>query len=282
MCLLLTVVKFSAPRLTHIIPSAAGNTGPVAAVTSLGDEVFVTRLESQQVEVYDATTCTFQRRIWIPGLGVHHGGAYGLAACAHYQCLYASDLLQNRIHRAELTGKNAVKELSVASAARGLSVNKAHNVVVTCLEAMKIQEYTTHGTLVREIDLQNTVTAPWHAVQLSTGDYVVSHSTSPGEVIVVGVDGRVVRRCRPSDLGQMKYPKSLAVTKNGDIFVADSNNKRILSLNSSLNCAHKLALPVRGGIQWPHGLCLDESRGRLYIGEGGGQYRVLVFDGVRL
>jgi len=290
MCLLLTVVKFSAPRLTHVIPSSARDTGPVTAVTSVGDKVFVMRKGSQQVDVYDSVTCTFQRRIRIHRLvrswHVLNGGNWGLAVCAHYQCLYACELIQDRIHRVELTGSNAVKEWYVAHGPRGLSVNKAHNVVVACLEAKKIQEYTTHGTLVREIiSLQNALIDPWHAVQLSTGDYVVSHDTSPGEVIVVGVDGRVVRRYRPShssDLGEMKYPTSLAVTKNDDIFVADSGNKRILSLNSSLSSAHELALPVDSGIERPCGLCLDESRGRLYIGEGWGQCRVLVFDGVRL
>jgi len=278
MCLLLTVVKFIG-RLTHVIPSPAGDTGRVTAVTSLGDEVFVMRYryDSEQVEVYDATTCTLQRHVTIPGLGT----SYGLAACAHYQCLYASDWT-NRILRAELAGSNAVKEWSVASSPRGLSVNKAHNVVVACSGAKKVQEYTTHGTLVREISLQNALTVPWHAVQLSTGDYVVSQDTSPGEVSVVGVDGQVVRRYRPSGLGEMKDPRSLAVTKNDDIFVADCDNNRILSLNSSLSCAHELALPVDGGIERPYGLCLDEARGRLYIGEGNPQRRVLVFDGIRL
>jgi len=80
----------------------------------------------------------------------------------------------------------------------------------------------------------------------------------------------------------MKNPSSLAVTKNDDILVADSSNDRIVSINRSTGCVQELALPVDGGIQYPRGLCLDESRGRLYVGENGGQHRVLVFDGVRL
>jgi len=92
----------------------------------------------------------------------------------------------------------------------------------------------------------------------------------------------------------MRYPTSLAVTKNDDILVADARNDRILSMNSSLSSGQQLTLPacevirlphglpVRVGIQQPHGLCLDESRGRLYVGEGGGSCRVFVFDGVTL
>jgi len=72
------------------------------------------------------------------------------------------------------------------------------------------------------------------------------------------------------------------VTKNDDILVADEDNNRILSINSSLGSIQELALSVDGGIKQPRGLCLDESRGRLYVGEWGGKWRLLVFDGVHL
>jgi len=277
----LTDVKSSAPTLTHVIPSQ-GRLG-VTAVTSLGDDVFVVRWWSQQVEVYDAKTFTLQRHITVPGLGEC---SWGLAACAHYKCLCVSDSDNASIHRAELSGSSAVQQWSVALDPRGLSVNTAHNVVVACRKADKIQEYTTHGALVREICLQQAgVTSPYHAIQLSTGHYVVSQFTSPGMVSVVGVDGQVARSYLPSrasDVRQMSCPTSLAVTKNDDILVADARNNRILSMNSSLSSAQQLTLPVDDGIREPFGLYLDESRGRLYVGEFGGSYRVLVFDCVRL
>ena len=204
----------------------------------------------------------------------------GLAACASNHCIYASDGGNSSVHRVQLSGSNAAKKWSVANGPRGLSVNKAHNLVVACFEANKLQEYTTHGTLVREICLQ----APWHAIQLSTGDYVVSQWLSPGVVSVVGVDGQVLHsygQSQTSDVGQMDHPTSLAVTKNDDILVADSRNNRIMS-QTSAKCVQDLALPLDGGMQQPFGLCLDEARGRLYISETGRQQRVLVFDGVRL
>ena len=160
---------------------------------------------------------------------------------------------------------------------------------MACFKTNKIQEYTTHGALVREISLEQVgVRWPWHAVQLSTGDYVVSDCewTSPDTVSVVGVDGQLVRRYRPSqtsDVGQMSSLTSLAVTKNDDILVADHHNNRILLINRSLSSARELTLPVDGRIQRPWGLCLDESRARLYVGEKGGRScRLFVFDGVRL
>ena len=274
-----SAVKSSTPTLTHVIPSQGGR--GVCAVTSLGDDVFVVRDCSQQVEVYDAVTLTLQRHIAVPQPRLDPGG---IVACRNNNCLYASDWYGDSIHRVELSGSNAVKKWSVARSPRGLSVNIAHNLVVACNGANKLQEYTTHGSLVREICLHG-VTSPWHAIQLSTGDYVVSQFTSPGVVSVVGVDGQVIHsyvHSQTSDVGVMKYPTSLAVTKNDDILVADQCNNRILSINRSTSCVQELALSVEDGIVQPFGLCLDKSRGRLYVGEYGGQHGVLVFDSVRL
>jgi len=278
----ITAVKSTTPTLTHVIPSQGHAHHSVTALTSLGDDVFLARYKSPQVKVYDAGTMTLRRCFTVPGLG---GWTIGLAACPKNNCLYASDVTNNRVHRVDLSGSSAVMKWSVARGPAGLSVNGEHNVIVACYEVGKLQEYTTHGSLVREICLQAGVTRPYHAIQLSTGNYAVVHFTSPGVVSVVRADGRVVSsygRSEAADVGQMKDPTSLAVTKNDDILVADQLNNRILSINSSLGSIRQLALSVDGGIQKPIGLCLDESRGRLYIGEFDGGHRMLVFDGIQL
>ena len=289
---MIAAVKSATPTLTHVIPSQGKN--GVSAVTSLGDDVFVARQNcNQQVEVYDAVTLTLQRRITVSGLGtwpyyaiqLSTGDYVGLAACPNNKCLYASDYGEDRVYRVKLSGSNAVKKWSVASSPRGLSVNSEQNLIVSCLEASKLQEYTTHGSLVREICLHAGVTQSWpyHAIQLSTGDYVVSQNTSPGVVSVVGVDGQIVRsygQSETSDAGHMKRPTSLAVTKNDDILVVGKGNTGILLINSSVGSIQEMALSVDGGMHGPRGLCLDESRGRLYIGELDGDCRMLVFDGV--
>jgi len=271
--------RLNAVSLKHAIPSRGYY---VLSLASLGDKVFTGCKNSQHIDVYDATTFAFQHNLPVPILGQSF---YGLAACSSNNCLYASDWQYSRIHRVDLSDSSALKQWSVASHPAGLSVNKEHNVVVACYDAHKLQEYTTHGTLVREISLQQVVVYrpwhPWHAVQLSTGDYVVSQQTSPGAVSVVGVDGQVVRsygQFYSSNVGPMNHPASLAVTKNDNILVADLENNRILSLDSSLSCAQVLVLPVDSRPQQPLGLCLDETRGRLYIGEAGGGCRVLVFE----
>ena len=182
---LLTAVKSTdRPKLTHVI-RCASRSGGVSAMASLGDDVFV--LSGQQVLVYDAETFTLKRHITVTGLG---NNSLGLAACGRHKCIYVSDRGHYSVHRADLGGSSAVKSWSVANDPRGLSVNNAHNLVVACCTANKLQEYTTHGILVREIILQAGVTSPWHAVQLSSGHYVVSQCKSPGVVAIVGIDGQ--------------------------------------------------------------------------------------------
>ena len=289
---MLTALKSGVPTLTHAIPS--GVDGGVYAVTSLDDEVFVVRRQSGRVEVYDVLTFKLQRHITVPQMGQRPSGmtACAIKECLYLsdcdntsvhrmcrsECLYLSDCDNTSIHRMEKSGRNAVK-WSVAGGPRGLSVNIAHNLVVACCEANKLQEYKTHGSLVREICLQAGVTSPWHAIQLSTGDYVVSQWTSSGVVSVVAADGQVVRsngkKCIWGD-GLMKNPAGLAMTKKDDIPDADEHNNR------STGRVQELALSVDGGIGSPLGLCLDESRGRLYVGEFERKRRVLVFDGVTL
>ena len=97
----------SSPTVIHVIPG--GNW--VGGVTSLGEEVFAVRYNSQQkIEVYDAKTFTLQRHITVPGLGAN---PQDLAACPHNNCLYASDHGNNSIHRVALSGSNAVMKLSL-------------------------------------------------------------------------------------------------------------------------------------------------------------------------
>jgi len=285
-CTAYVLVVYSAmtsrvPTLTHQLPSHGH--AFAHAVTSLGDNVFVA--QSQIVEVYDAETFTLQRRIAVPGL---HLSSNGFAVCSVYQCMYVYIAYnRSRIHRIELSGRNAVKKWSVTSKA-GLSVNKSHNLVVAFWRENKLQEYTTHGCLVREICLQSGVTHPWHAIQLSSGHYVVSQHTSPGAVSVVGVDGQVIRSYGPSqtsDVGQMECPSSLAVTKNDDILVADEDNNRLLLIVRSTGCVQELDLSIIDSAMYAtSGLCLDESRGRLYVGGkcDGVFDRVFVFDNVNL
>jgi len=250
-------------------------------VTSLGDDVFVVRYPSQQkIEVYDANTFTLQRHITVPGLG-HL--SYGLAACPYNNCLYASDSGSASVHRLDLSGSNAVMKWSVASGPAGLSVNNKHNLLVVSQGERKLQIFTTHGTLLQNIQLQADIEHPNHAVQLSTGQFLVSHFGSLHRVCLVGVDGAVVRSYggqKGSQLTQMNAPIGLSVDREGRVLVADWLNNRLLVIDQSLSSAHEMSVSVDGGPIGPYSLWYDQSRRRLYIGEWVGG-RVIVIDNLK-
>jgi len=264
----------SSPTVVHVIPQ--GN--QVGGVTSLGEDVFVVRYKSQQkIEVYDAKTFRLQRHITVPGLG---DNPLGLAACPHNNCLYASDCNNASVHRVELSGSNEVMKWSVGRTPVGLSVNSEHNLLVVSQGERKLQIFTTHGTLLQNIQLQADIERPLHAVQLPTGQFLVSHFGSLHRVCLVGVDGAVVRSYggQPgSQLTQMNDPAGLAVEREGRFLVADQSNNRLLVIDQSLSSAHEMSVRVDGGLKGPFSLWYDQSRRRLYIGEQAGG-RVLVID----
>ena len=53
-----------------------------------------------------------------------------------------------------------------------------------------------------------------------------------------------------------------------------------MALNFSLSDARQLPLAVDSGMTNPISICLDESRGRLYVTGNGGEQHVLVYDNV--
>jgi len=268
--------KSSSVVVLHTIPGPAG----VTIVTSLGDDVFVVRCPSKQkIEVYDTKTFTLQRHITVPGLG---GLSSGLAACPHNNCLYASDEDNDCIHRVELSGSNAVMKWSVARDPVGLSVNSEHNLLVVSQDETKLQIFTTHGILLQNIQLQADIECPCYAVQLPTGQFLVSDYGSLHRVNLVGVDGAVVRSYggqKGSQLTQMNEPAGLAVDREGRVLVADQGTNRQLVIDQSLSNAHEMSVCVDGSLKRPCSLWYDQSRRRLYIGEWGG--RVIVIGSLK-
>jgi len=235
------------------------------------------------VEVFDAGTMTIQQRLPV----AKRLDVSGIAACPRFRCLYVGDWNISRIYRLDLSRSGAKKKWSVGRTPEGLSVNSAGNLLVSCMDENKLQEYTTLGDLVREIRLQEGVTSPWHAIQLSTSNYVVSQYSSPGAVSVVAADGRVLRNFQQASpqsdikVKTMKYPVGLAVYKNGDILVADRSNDRILVMNSALTRVQEFPISPEVDLTRPYALWLDKTNARLYVGEMRGCHRLLVFSNVK-
>jgi len=63
-----------------------------------------------------------------------------------------------------------------ASATEGLTVNSTKNVLVVIQGERKLQQFTTHGTLLQTIQLQPDIEIPRRVVELSNGQFVISYT----------------------------------------------------------------------------------------------------------
>jgi DNA-binding beta-propeller fold protein YncE len=262
-------------------------------VTSVGSRLFVLRSPSQQqIQVYDTKKFKLQRALQVKHLSDDTSDC-GLTSCVASNCVYVSDYWKNAIYKVDLYNNIQVFSWHVDGGPHGLSVNTECNLLVACRDAKKILEYTTNGSLVREIFLKShgVRLCPMHAIQLTSNQFVVSCRNEINkvyDVVEVDTEGRVVvsytNQVQSTTQKEFDFPRRLSVDKNNQcILVADRRNNRIVILNRSLNgCARELnVMSVDGGLQRPSCLYFDTSRNRLFVGECEcGQRRILIFDNV--
>ena len=137
--------------LVHTLPEGE----VVAGVTLLAGEIYLLRLrERDEVEVYDVVTYSLQHCVTVPNAG----GLTDMTSCEHNRCVYIGDNIVECVHRLDVQG--AVTRWTVNDKPWGLSVNAAHNVIVTCDEVRKVKEFGSHGDLLRKLILPLDVINP--------------------------------------------------------------------------------------------------------------------------
>jgi len=239
----------------------------VWGVTTLDNVIYVLRRkEMEQIAAYYADSYRLQKKFSVPGLR----GAYGIVACPLYQCLYASGYCDSCVHRVALIN-DTVTSWPVYDTYRSLSVTDTHSVLVTCIDVRKIKEFGTGGKLLRQIQLPDHVVSPRHAIQLSSGEFIVCHGRTDDpvqRVCLIDSNGHVVKSYggpKGSGTQQVDVPAHLAVDRNGFVFVADLNNDRVLLLSPALTFVREVL--SREQLKWsPLRMWLDHDRYRLYVG----------------
>jgi len=250
-------------------------------VTVLCGEVYLLR-DKGQVEVYDIINYRLQRHLTVPNCR----GVIDMTSCVHYLCIYVADRDDECIYRLDSQGK-AATQWPVNDLPHGLSVNTAHNLLVTCCYVHKIKEFSSHGDLLREITLPRDVIHPNHAIELTSGQFVVCHGRVRDpvhRVCMITADGSQIDHSHGgqwgSSTGQCYYPRHLAVDSSECVLVADKYNSRVKLLSPT----YIRDVVTRDLLQGePCRLCLDKQSHRLYVSDGKFEYgrftgRVLVFS----
>jgi len=216
---------------------------PVCGVTSLDNQLYVLRenKSSEQIEVYDIDSeYRLLRALTIPGLGER----CDIVVCRHNLCAYISDTSHDSVHKVSLSDATATHWL-VKNEPAGLSLTYTHGVLVTCDKVRKIKEYSTDGQLLHELTLPQDVVSPWHAVQLSSGQFIVCHGRASDplpRVCLIGSDGSVVKSFggpKAWGIQQMRSPRHMAVDRNEFVFVLDAN-RQVLLLSPQLTYVRKV------------------------------------------
>ena len=248
-------------QLVHTLPEGK----PVRGVTLLAGEIYLLRCEERdQVEVYDVITYRLQRCLTVPNARWFRD----MTSCEHNRCVYIS---RDGVYRLDVQG--AVTWWAVSDKPVGLSVNAAHNVLVTCDRVRKIKEYSSHGDLLRELTLPDDVIMPRHAIQTHSGLFIVCHGSFGDpvhRVCMITADGRHIVHShggqRGSDNDKYDVPRHLAVDDNEFVFVADYYNRRVTLLSPTLEYVRQVV--SRDQLKCdPVMLYLDTQRRHLYVAE---------------
>jgi len=159
----------------------------------------------------------------------------------------------------------------VSGTCHGLSVTNCYNVLATSIDTGRIQEFTTHGRLIKKIRLHSSIVKPIHCVELSTGNFVVSHIGTRHRVCIVDTSGRIIQSyggSPGSGVRQLDNPCHIAVDRNDNVLVDDILNTDLS--RPTLTYLGDIVIPGHQ-LNHPSVVHFDELNQRLYIGEWRGR-----------
>jgi len=257
------------------------NTNLLEALALLKEQLFVTQNSANKVYVYNTTSFQLMRTITSTAFGYLLSG---LATSAINNYLYIADKNNKLVHRVDLsvTRSTNLTSWSFTSNPLTLSLTSSGNVLVVTSDST-ISEYTPSGSLVRSLTDAAGIN---FAIEVSSGVWAYSTTSPAGISVGLAVNGTVIKHWGSSTsstiytITQLNWPNGLVVDTQGYFLVADTHHNRLIAVNPSLTVARLLPVEASINLYYPYPLVLDQSSGRLYVGEYGANNRVLVFDNV--
>ena len=201
---------------------------------------------SPQIDVYDAVSFTSLGSIVIPRAS-YSRNFVDMVACSFYHCLYIADAgnPNNKCHkcviRLEIPSKHTEWQLEDIDSVTAISVTSSHHVLVLC---GGIKLFNTIGVLHKTVELPPDLVSVSCAVELTPGQYVVTHgrgSDALHRVCVVNGEGKVLRTfggLRGSYNKLLNSPSDVAVDNDGYVYVDDEKNNRLVMLTQNLGYIH--------------------------------------------
>ena len=241
--------------------------GDVRGVTQLHDVVYIVCYKYSTIIRFRATTRERLTDINVKDLTAPND----IAACERTSQLYVTDSPWNGtdecIWRVSSDGAD-IKRWLPKSPSRTftpwtLSVTSSRLLVT--LRFKDLIQFDAVGDELRRVRLPSYMYL-WHAVESPTGTFIVSHSNTQlnhqCQVSEVNTEGEVLRQfSRP-----LGTPEHIAVDSQGNIFVADRYNRRILLLDAQLALRRVIIDEHQLNYKHPWRLCYKEQSGQLLVG----------------
>ena len=235
----------------------------ITCVAASAEELYVVVSQPKdQLYIYDTADWKFQRSLSVPDL--ESSAQNDLAFCTRFKDLYLSDHNGKCVHRLRLPSKMC--KWPTGEHPYGVSVSENNNVLVSCRQVRKLQEYTCVGDFLREIELK--VTSPWHSVQLSADRFLVVHGyhgDAARGLVVVDTCGRVQCSSRYSSNDRLDLPRHCAVSSNGCVYLVDASNRRVILMSPDLQYVRDVSHGCEDLAWWPTRVCLDSTDQHLYV-----------------
>jgi len=240
-----------------------GDFREVRGVTQLRDVVYVVRGRSSTILRYDATTHQQLTDINLKDLREPRD----IAACEMTSQLYVADWA-GCVWRVSSDGADIQRWLPKSPfdtiTPWTLSVTSSR-LLVTSRIGRQLRQFDAAGDELRRVGLPDYM-KPNHAVESPTATFIVGHfytQLAHCQVSEVSTEGQVLRQFSGSSLG---VPEHIAVDRQGNIFVADVANGRILLLDAQLALRRVIIDERQLNGRLPHCLCYLEQSGQLLVG----------------
>lgn len=150
-----------------------------------------------------------------------------------------------------------------------LTVRGVHSSLVIC--------QTSDGKAVRDITLPGGMDSLWHGLATVQGDFVVSHRRGKAHQVskILGESGELCNSYTGSSTRMwsplMDTPCHMTIDDEGQIYVADQKNQRVLLFDAEFQVPRVL-LMTEGGC--PNRLSFNQETGQLLVGLDSGVVEV--------
>jgi hypothetical protein len=248
----------------------------VYGLTSLDNKLFVVYDLSPIIYVY-ATQSSYIQLAYIHVNGL--SDPWDIAACSINNCLYVGgkdDVGSHCVWKVKTDHKD-FKWLERFGSGQSLSVtSEGHILMLVRSEPHKVDIYDTGGIKLQSLHLPRDITSAWHAVQTANKHFIVCHGYDKGQHRVCEVNNEgVIVKSYGGSAGfefRLRGPERIIQDSEERVFVADTDNDRVVLLDKQLNIQRVLLTWSRDS--GPSHLFYDRVTSKLIVGFDSGKVEI--------